>query len=206
MSSELSGELFMMLFLAVGMIVLLMALVGIVLLIYTGVVGRKTKDYTRFEYTLAALVCMFVAGVSWITNLGWFRIYITILAIPFIHTVAFFFVNYFSAARIDNSPWLRRLTPASYITYLAGYLLFPDVADVGGMYMFFGFIRNDAIAALCGWLAVAAFVANVIITVCQLILTIRTAMRVEVKDVEFIVLNEELSEAEELEMAEEDNE
>ena len=142
---------------------------GMVILIQSIISSRRNGNSIKRKYTLIAILCVIIAIVSWILNMGWVRLILTFLAVPIIHTVAFMIINNFSLSYIDKSIKLKRYVVFTYITYLAGYLLLPDGGDVGPMYVLFGLIHNDVVASIAYTISSIAFIGNIVLLILQII-------------------------------------
>lgn len=144
----------------------------------------------------ASLICVVVAGFSWVLNMGWLRFVMTILLIPFGHAIAFLVTVFSTVKYIDKSPKTKILNILFITTYLLFYAFLPDGGDVGGMYLFFGLIRNDVIAQLAYYFSGLAFVANAVIFIMQ-IAEIKKSKKTsnengEYIDAEYVVTDEDL--------------
>lgn len=170
----------MFVYLIVFVIAILSILSEIAVVILNIVKAVKSKDYTKVKHNVITILCMSVAAASWIFNMGWYRFIMTFIAIPFIHAIIFFFVNNFAASYIKESKLLKVLAIFSYISYIIGYIFLPDGGDIGGLYVFFGLVHNDAIADISFDISGYGFMANTIILVLQLIMSIR-AKKLETK-------------------------
>ncbi len=126
-----------------------------------------SKNNSKRVHIIVSVLFAMTAMVSWLLNFGWIRFIMTLLFIPVIHSIAFIIINNRSASYMDCSAKLKRYVTLSYITYLSGYLLFPDGGDVGQMYLFFGLIRSNTIAELCYFPTVLLFTANIALLVLQ---------------------------------------
>ena len=129
----------------------------------------KTGNTPKIKYTVAAFLCVLAAATSWLFNIGLFRLILTSFLFPVIHTVAFLLVNEFSLDYAASSVKLKRYSLLSCITYLLFYVLMPDGGIVGDSYVFFGLLHNPTVLNICACISFIAFIANLIITVLQLI-------------------------------------
>ncbi len=121
----------------------------------------KTNGYRiSKKWYLMIISFALIMLASWIFNLGWFRVILTWIPIPLIHTIAFLFINIKSINRVSTFKELEKYIILSSVTYLLPYLLLPDFGDVGGMYFFFGLIRNDVAAKITFCIAPVLFIAN----------------------------------------------
>ncbi len=121
-------------------------------------------------YTIPSAVCVIVAAVSWIMNMGWLRVFLTWIPIPLIYSI-FFIIASRRAARFitlnDADKKMRSLMISSHITYLLSFLFFPDFGDTGSPYVFFGLIHNNhnKIVSLFIELSIPLFIATIIIMI-----------------------------------------
>lgn len=164
------------LFLLIIMVLIVLALAilaGMVMIVRNWIQGKKSGNYTKVKYNLICVLCVVIAAVSWITNFGWVRFFMTLVAIPFIHAIVFFSIHLFAVTQIEKSRMLKVFTLLSFVTYLCGYIFLPDGGDVGPMYAFFGLLHNDFIIGLCSSISGIGFVGNIVFMVFQTIETIK---------------------------------
>ena len=149
--------------------ILLIGLISVIVIYIKSIISSiKNGDKTKLKYTLVAGIFVIIAIISWILNMGWLRVIMTIYAVPIIHTIAFIIINIFSLSYINKSVKLKRYVDLTYITYLVSYLLFSDCADVGPMYVFFGLIHNDDVAYISYTISSIAFIGNITLLVLQI--------------------------------------
>ena len=125
------------------------------------------------QKSIPSTVCIVIAAVSWIMNMGWLRVFLTWFPIPILHTIFFKLVNIRVAkwVRLNRATLKTKLLSAlSCAFYLLAYLLFPDVGDVGTGYMFFGLIHDSRVEAFIP-IAIIFFVANIAVMIIQFINT-----------------------------------
>jgi hypothetical protein len=156
--------------LALPVCALVMAIVGFVR-IHSNL--KKSKHPENIKYFYMLPMSIIVMLVSWILNLGWFRVVLTWICFPIIHAIIFGIVNGKALKKLHLSAKLRVYTVVSYVTYLISYLSFPDAGDYGPPYAFFGLIRNSNILYIALPISLACFAANIVITVLQIIETCR---------------------------------
>lgn len=108
-------------------------------------------------------------AASWIFNIGWYRLILTLFAFPIVHYVLFAIVNGKALLKLFVSKKLKIYTLLSYTTYIISYLSFPDGGDYGPMYVFFGLIDNNDIAKMASVLCVISFISHIIVSIFQLI-------------------------------------
>ena len=141
---------------------------GIAILIHSIILAKKGNSIP-LKYNLLTFLFILIAIASWGFNMGWLRLFMTFLAIPIIHTSVFMILNHFSLSYINQSSYLKKLVIFSNIAYLIGYLLLPDLGDIGPMYLFFGLIRNNLIATFGYEISAVGFLATVVLLILQII-------------------------------------
>lgn len=151
---------FFLLLVAVTLVAFVLTL--IILFVKTIISSIKSGNFTKLKYTLISILCIIVATLSWFSNFGWLRFIASTLAVPIIHNIAFIIINYLTLQYIEKSNTLKRHVVFSYITYLLGYILFPDSGDNGPMYVFFGLIHNNFISYILGCIAAVLFAGNIV--------------------------------------------
>lgn len=165
MLSNIPGTIFLVFILSVFSIGIITAIVVVSKSLILCINGGNS---TKLKYNSFAIVLIVIAIISWILNMGWFRFILTILAVPIIHTTAFLIINNLSLSYVDKSKKLHKFVVLTYISYILPYLFFPDGADIGTMYVFFGLIHNDFIANLFFHVSYLTFICNIILLVLQL--------------------------------------
>jgi uncharacterized membrane protein YoaK (UPF0700 family) len=117
---------------------------------------------TRVKFNLLSLLCIFIVGVSWCTNIGWIRI---IFMIPMIvHAFIFFFSNRaFHKIEKSSIPDSMRLANFfTYATYLLCNALLPDGGDTeDSIRVFFGLIHNGLFIDAANIASELLFIANI---------------------------------------------
>lgn len=149
--------------------ILLIGIITGIIILVKSIISSKKGDSLKLKYTLISILCVIIAIVSWVLNMGWLRFIMTFLAVPIIHTIAFMIINSFTLSYVDKSAKLKRYIILSYITYLLGYILLPDGGDVGTMYVFFGLIHNNIVAGISYFLSSISFIGNIVILILQII-------------------------------------
>ena len=125
--------------------------------------GNKTAK----KWYVVIILSVVIMILSWIFNMGWFRVVLTWLPLPLIHTIAFLFINIKTANKVSSFKKMKKYIILSCTTYLLSYLLFPDGGDVGSMYLFFGLIRNDMIANIMMYIAPIIFIVNITVLILE---------------------------------------
>ncbi len=127
--------------------------------------GKCNKCKTIF----VALLCIIIVGLSWIFNMGWLRVIMTLVLIPFINAVIFLVINLIVSKYIDESNELKNINILFCLTYLLTYLLLPDAGDIGEMYVFFHLIHNNLFSYICGIISFAAFIGHIALLIFQIV-------------------------------------
>lgn len=164
-----------------GMVVVILAALLILAAIAGAVAAivkaKKSGNRMRVRCDVISIICVLAAAASWVLNAGWLRIIMTLMTIPFIHAIVFFFVNHFAAAYIEKSRALKILAVLSYVFYMAGYLCLPDFGDAGPAYVFFGQFHSDWMIGAGNTIAAIGFTGSAACLILQLILGIKTRKR-----------------------------
>ena len=162
----------MFLWIALGILLFALCLcvpiVCIVAFVRTFLKLKKLNQPITIVYFILMLVCVVIMIPSWIFNLGWIRVFLTMILFPIVHLVAFVIINISVLKKLHLSAKLKTYTALSYVSFVFAYLLFPDAGDVGTMYFFFGLIHNDVAAYIAMIAALVCFVAHVVCTILQL--------------------------------------
>lgn len=166
MLSNVNRSLLLYLFPAIIVIAILAILGGIIIAI---IKSFKKGDHSKQKSILVTLLCITIAAISWIFNMGWVRFIMTFLFIPFIHAIIFFLVNLFSSKYIQKSKTSRNIYIMLCITYLLFYLLLPDGGDVGELYVFFGLIHNSIVSYICNLISSVAILGHIVLLILQII-------------------------------------
>jgi hypothetical protein len=150
----------------IGILVLL-ALSGLIplgiFLIIRSIRRRRSRNVKVSKaWCILTVLCIVVVAVSWIFNIGWYRVILTWSLLPVVHAILFAVLGFIAARRVSYSKKLKALMIFCASTYLSAYLLLPDGGDYGGMYFFFGLVRNNALATVMMYVAFACFVANIV--------------------------------------------
>ncbi|MBQ3125607.1 MAG: hypothetical protein IJC15_00935, partial [Clostridia bacterium] len=125
------------------------------------------KKAAQLRWDLLTVACILLAAASWILNIGWFRVLITISGAPVYHAILLFFLNHKATDIWKKSPRLRQYVRLNTLSYLGIYLLFPDGGDIGSMYMFFSLIRSDRICRIALPLCFVCLVIHIILSILQ---------------------------------------
>lgn len=130
--------------------------------------GDKNTNYKASKgWLVITILSVVVMALSWLFNMGWYRVILIWIPLPLIHTIFFLVINIRASGKVLAFPKLKKYIILSCITFLLGYLIFPDGGDVGGMYLFFSLIRNDTVANIMMYVAPIIFIANIVILVLE---------------------------------------
>lgn len=145
-----------------------------VLVIVGGTIIAIVKSYKQGNHgkrnaILASLLCIVIAGSSWVLNMGWIRFIMTFMLIPFIHAIIFFLINLFTAGYIHKSKKLRNFNIFFCLTYLLFYILLPDGGDTGEIYVFFGLIHNNLFSSICNKISDSAILGHIVLLILQIV-------------------------------------
>ncbi len=130
---------------------------------------KKRNDSKSIFYYVMMLLCLVIMGASWILNMGWLRVFLTLAAFPIIHAVVFIIINGKAITKQAYSVRLRIYTGLSFLTSVLSHVLFPDGGDEGGMYVFFGLIQDEEIVGLATDVSVVCIGIYIVVTILQLI-------------------------------------
>ena len=169
MDFQLSGPLIK----AIGIFILLAIIgglvFGIVCLIRLLLKIIKLKQPRIITYYVIMILCILIVAASWILNMGWYRVILTWLTVPFVHPVIFAVINGKVLPNLIYSTKLRAYTLTTYITYVLMYAFFPDGGDIGSAYVFFGLINNSTAVHILGVLSTVSLIVYIIFTILQII-------------------------------------
>lgn len=169
MLAMIPRELLLTILILILLIFGLTVLVGIAAIICAFIKAKKNGNYKQLTYNSVCLLCVVIMVAAWITNLGWIRFIMTLMAIPFAHAIIFMIINFFAASQIERSARLKILTILSYITYVVAYVFLPDGGDVGPMYVFFGLVHNHMAVYASEVISTLGFAGNIIVLIIQII-------------------------------------
>ncbi len=158
---------------AIGIFILLAIIggfvFGIICLIRLLLKLIKLKQPKIILYYVMMIMCILIVTASWILNMGWYRVILTWLAVPFVHPVIFAVINSKALPNLIYSAKLKIYTLITYITYVLMYAFLPDGGDVGSTYVFFGLINNGTAVHILAILSTVSLVAYIVFTILQVI-------------------------------------
>ena len=141
-------------------VVFLSVTVGVI--ISMAVKIKNSNSNSSAKIVIATVGSMFVAALSWILNMGWLRLILTLLLVPILHGVAFLVSNIVFSKYTNASPRMAKLNLMFIVTYLALYIFMPDGGDVGGMYFLFNLIHNDVLSYIAFIISDLAFAGQIL--------------------------------------------
>lgn len=134
----------------------------------------KINSSNKKKVILLSILATFIAAVSWILNMGWIRLIMTFLLIPFIHVIIFFSTNLFMSSYVDKSRNIKILNLLFIMTYSLIYIFLPDAGDYGEMYFLFGLIHSDLLSNIACGIAGVSFLGHIVLFVLQIIYAVKT--------------------------------
>lgn len=150
----------------------LLAVIGLIVFGMIKCIQILKKDYFngKKKYVIISIVSLVIGGLSWIFNMGWFRFFMTLLLVPVIHSVIFFYMNLSAAKYFDQSQKMKRLNLFFIVTFLISHILTPDfpIGNDGGMFSLFGLINNAMFNGLAIVISVTAFLGHIVMLVMQI--------------------------------------
>lgn len=138
---------------------------AIVAIVRTCKKSKVKHNRLAIGWYVISVFCVLIMLISWVFNMGWYRVILTWFMFPVIHSIIFLWVNFKVASEISRSNGLNKPLLVSCITYLLPYLIFPDGGDIGGMYLFFGLIRNDTVANIMSMIAPIILIIHVAVLI-----------------------------------------
>ncbi len=169
MLANVSRDLLLYLLIAIIIIAVLVIVGGTII----AIVKSYKQDNSKLNAILASLLCIVIAGSSWVLNMGWIRFIMTFMLIPFIHAIIFFLINLFTAGYIHKSKKLRNINIFSCLTYLLFYILLPDGGDVGETYVFFGLVHSNLFSNICNAISGCALLGHIVLLILQIVEVIK---------------------------------
>lgn len=130
----------------------------------------KTYPKTLMLVLCINMLSIFFTAASWILNMGWIRLILTVLAFPFIHSLIYTCTNLLLIKSINKYPLVKWLNIGAFLTYVLSYAFFPDAGDLDG-YVFFGLIRdsNEALYDVAFQICFAAAMIHIVLYITQIV-------------------------------------
>ncbi len=121
---------------------------------------------SKIKTILLSIISILVVIATWVFNLGWLRLFMTVVLVP--HIVLFVFMNLYSTKYFDNSKRIKILNIFFILTFLVAYVFMPDGDDIRS-YAFFGLVHNENILNIAEIISTVAFVGNVVTFIMQIV-------------------------------------
>ena len=154
----------------IGLIAIVAVVAVFYRIVHTVRMNKELGNRTGNKWIILTVLCAVAALISWIFNFGWLRVFLSLFGFPLFYGAFFCFANSMAAARLAEMDAMKKYIPWSCITYLLAYLCFPDGGDTGEMYVLFSLIRSDTVSTVALCLSLAAFVANIILLILEIIM------------------------------------
>ena len=101
MLSVIPRGIFSLLLPFAAILALAVAVLGIVLLMV------KNKSFAQRCTIVTSLFCVVIVGISWVFNMGWLRLIMTFLLIPFAHAILFLITVFSTVKYVDKSAKIK---------------------------------------------------------------------------------------------------
>ena len=150
-----------------GIALLIGIIVGIIFIVKKVKQAKLNGVKISKKWCLITIFTVVIMFLSWLFNIGWFRIILMWIPIPLLHTIFFMLINFKASAKVLSFKNLEKYMIYSCVTFLLSYLLFPDFGDIGGAYFFFGLIKNTFFSGIIIYVSVGLWIANIIFLVLE---------------------------------------
>ncbi|MBO4950096.1 MAG: hypothetical protein J6E38_03660 [Clostridia bacterium] len=169
MLAKVPGGLIFALLIVFGLIAFLAVVSCFVWMIRTFV---KADKKAKISSSITLFVIL-VAAASWIFNMGWLRLIMTLFLVPFIHAAVLIAVSIIASKYYDISNKLTIFNTLFLFSYAVVYVCIPDFDDVKG-YCLFSLVReNDLIMSICYVIMELALCLHIIMLVLIVIEIVR---------------------------------
>ena len=115
---------------------------------------------------IMSIICILVVASTWLFNLGWLRLFMSVVVIP--HSVIFVFMNLYSAKYFDKSKNIKILNMLFIFTFVIAYVCMPDASDINS-YGFWGLVHNKQILNVAEFISTIGFIGNIVTLVMQIL-------------------------------------
>ena len=150
-----------------GIALLIGIIVGIIFIVKKVKQTKLNGVKISKKWCLITIFTVVIMFLSWLFNIGWFRIILMWIPIPLLHTIFFMLINFKASAKVLSFKNLEKYMIYSCVTFLLSYLLFPDGGDIGEMYFFFGLIRSNFLSGIVMFIAVPLWIANIVFLILE---------------------------------------
>ena len=129
--------------------------------------ASRMKMFNKKIITIIiSIICILVVASTWMFNLGWLRLFMSVVVIP--HSVIFVFINLYSAKYFDKSKKLKMLNVFFIFTFVIAYVFMPDSSDINS-YGFWGLIHNEQILNIAEHISTTGFIGNIATVIMQIL-------------------------------------
>ena len=129
----------------------------------------KKNNLTKNKPLLLSVICIVIATLSLVLNIGWIRFCMIIMLIPIIHPILFLWTNLYASKLFVDSPGLRITNYLFIATYLIFWVLLPDGGDIGPTYCLFNLVRNEVFTDVAWIVSGIAGIAHIVLFIIQII-------------------------------------
>lgn len=131
---------------------------------------RKNYFSGKKRCVIVSMLSIAIGVASWFFNMGWFRFCLTLLLVPVIHSVIFFYMNLSAAKYFEKSPEIKKLNICFIVTFLIFYIIAPDfpIGNDGTMFFFFGLINNVVFTGFAILISAAALIGHIVVLLMQI--------------------------------------
>ena len=136
MLSNVPSTLIMTLLVIFGLIAFVAVVIGLIWMIKKII---KSDKETKISSVLTILAVL-IAAASWIFNMGWLRLILTFLLVPFIHAAILIAVSIVASKFYKTSNFMSLFNTLFLSSYAVAYVCLPDFDDVK-IYCFFTLVR-----------------------------------------------------------------
>lgn len=136
----------------------IMSFVFLVLLTIGFVKTFKLENAKGKAVLLTADLSIVLASISWVTNMGFVRSFLTLFMIPLVHGLVLFVMGVLASPYASINSRILKYNFIFCVTYVFSNLLFPDWSETD-IYFFFSLIKNNGI---CYYSAIASLIFLII--------------------------------------------
>lgn len=135
----------------------------------SAVKAKKSGNYTKIIYNALTAVCIIIAALSWVLNLGWVRYIFSLAMLPVLHCILFWFIENYAASYSQNSKILGISIFISYVTFIMFYIFLPDFNEQRTIFALFNTITSTTAIDMCFYISMASLILNTATLIFQII-------------------------------------
>ena len=120
----------------------------------------------KIRTIIMSIICILVVASTWMFNLGWLRLFMSVVAI--LHSVIFVFMNLYSTKYFDKSKKVKTLNVFFVFTFVIAYVFMPDASDINS-YGFWGLLHNEEILDVAELISTIGFIGHIATLVMQIL-------------------------------------